>query len=199
MSQGWCHHSSPYIYPQAHLHVTTTVMNSHLFQKYLYVDSLKLTTKLHVLSCFCSHYLNGTLYPVKSVHVYFFPATCLNFPRPFTSRSCRVNEVKQTHAPPPLSPRMPPLRHTCPPFTMHAPPLSRMPPLHHTCPPSPCMPPFTTHAPPFATHAPQACTPWEQPRTPPLWTECGHTLLKILPCPNFVAGGNEPLWHSLRQ
>ena len=41
--------------------------------------------------------------------------------------------------------------------------------------------------PPQATmHAP---SPQEQPRTPPLWTECGHTLLKILPCPNFVAGG----------
>ena len=41
----------------------------------------------------------------------------------------------------------------------------------------PCMPPEQPHMPP------------EQPCMPPPWTECGHTLLKILPCPDFVAGG----------
>ena len=91
-----------------------------------------------------------------------------------------------------------------------------MPPPHsnHTRPPG-----ATTHAPWATTHAPpqeQPCMPPEQPCTPPrsnhawppspswatthaplgatmhtpLWTECGHTRLKILPCPNFVAGGN---------
>ena len=94
----------------------------------------------------------------------------------------------------------PPFTTHAPPFTTHAPPLPHMPPLHHRCAPLPCTHPFTTHplrhahppprhaCPPGSNHAP----PREQPRTPaPLWTECGHTLLKILPCPNFVAGGKK--------
>ena len=80
-------------------------------------------------------------------------------------------------------PCMPPLEQPRMPAraTMH-------PPGEQPCMPSweqPCMPPKCNHAPPRATmHAPQATT------HTPLWTECGHTLLKILPCPNFVAGGN---------
>ena len=55
------------------------------------------------------------------------------------------------------------------------PPLPCMPP-----PPRPCMPPG--HACPPATHAPHPCgqNKW-------------HTLLKILPCRNFVAGGNNTM------
>ena len=67
----------------------------------------------------------------------------------------------------------------------------------NTC--SPCTPPAThapCHAHPLATHAPlphtlpcHTCPPCHA--CPHL---CGqnsrHTLLKILPCPNFVAGGN---------
>ena len=34
------------------------------------------------------------------------------------------------------------------------------------------------------------CPPPVQPCTPPHGQNCWHTLLKILPCPNFVAGGN---------
>ena len=99
--------------------------------------------------------------------------------------------------------------HTCPPFTMHAPLSPCMPPFATHAPPSPCMPPFTMHAPlchacPLLPRMPplchtcpprHACPPREQPRIPPLWTECGHTLLKILPCPNFVAGGKYVLFY----
>ena len=85
---------------------------------------------------------------------------------------------------PPEQPCMPPQATTQPPgATTHAPPGS-----NHTCPPgrNHAHPPGATmHAPPGAT----THTPPEQPRRPPPWTECGHTLLKILPCPNFVAGG----------
>ena len=68
---------------------------------------------------------------------------------------------------------LPRSNHACPPgATMHAPPSN------HT-------PPQSNHAPPRAT----THDPPEQPHTPPpLWIEW-HTLLKILPCPNFVAGG----------
>ena len=69
-------------------------------------------------------------------------------------------------------------------------------------------PPGSNHTPPGATmhelppqsnHLSTPPTPQEQPRMPPPratthappWTECEHTLLKILPCPNFVAGGNK--------
>ena len=61
-------------------------------------------------------------------------------------------------------------------------------------PPLSCMPP-TTHAPP-AMHATPPCHAHPLPCTPPATHApllCGqntwHTLLKILPCPNFVAGG----------
>ena len=73
--------------------------------------------------------------------------------------------------------------HACPPPctppTMHA-PLPCMPP-HHTLPCHTCPPPHTL---PHATHAPpyHAC--------PSPGQNSWHRLLKILPCPNFVAGGN---------
>ena len=102
-----------------------------------------------------------------------------------------------THAPLGAAMHTPQSNHTCPPWSNHTPPGS-----NHACPP-----PQSNHAcPPGATmHAPQsnhACFPPEQPRTPqatmhaPLWTECGQTLLKILPCPNFIAGGKKwyPQW-----
>ena len=57
--------------------------------------------------------------------------------------------------------------------TMHAPPSNQ------TCPRA------TMHPPRATTHAPQATM------HATLWTKCGHMLLKILPCPNFVAGGNK--------
>ena len=60
--------------------------------------------------------------------------------------------------------------------------------------PLPCMPP-SMHAPPamhaphhthttLATHAPLPCLP-------PCGQNSWHMLLKIIPCPNFVAGGNK--------
>ena len=82
--------------------------------------------------------------------------------------------------------------HACPP-AMHA-PLPRMPPCH-ACPPA-------MHV-SLATHTPcHACStamyaPLPHTHPPPChaWSPCGqnswHTLLKILPCPNFVAGGNK--------
>ena len=95
----------------------------------------------------------------------------------------------------------------------HACPLPCMPPaMHplacttpcHTCPPLPCMPPtmqIPHHACPPATyppavHIPLPCMPSLPHITPPRHAcpPCGqnswHMLLKILPCPNFVAGGN---------
>ena len=70
--------------------------------------------------------------------------------------------------------------HACPPGSNQA------------CPPQqPHMPPrATTHAPPEQPCMPPHTPPGATTHTPP-WTECGHTLLKILPCPNFVAGGNK--------
>ena len=88
----------------------------------------------------------------------------------------------------------------CPPAT-HTPPC-------HTC-PLPCMPPAmhaprhicpTCHACPPATHATLPCMPpchispchGCPPKTPlPVGQNSPHTLLKYLPCPNFVAGGNK--------
>ena len=125
-------------------------------------------------------------------------------------------------------PCMPPC-HTCPP-AMHTPCHICPPAMHtpcHICPPATHAPP-ATHEPP-ATHVPchacplphiptcHACPPPHMPtchasphhtctpatHAPPL--PCGqnywHTLLKILPCPNFVAGGkNQYLflsWYKL--
>ena len=95
-----------------------------------------------------------------------------------------------THAPPathtPLPCMLPchacPLPHMPPLPTMHASPLC-MPLPRMSQLPLPCMPP--PHTPP-AMHAP--------PRLhmpPPCGQNSWHTLLKILPCPNFVAGGNK--------
>ena len=95
------------------------------------------------------------------------------------------------HACPPEQPRMPPRsNHACPPratmhtprATTHAPPRATM----HTPLEQPCMPPRATTPPREQPHMPRP--PREQPCMPPLWTEW-HTLLKILPYPNFVAGG----------
>ena len=100
------------------------------------------------------------------------------------------------------------ISHACPPgATTHAPEQPCTPPQQPCIPlEQPHMSPrATTHAPPRSNHAcpprsNHACplgatthTPWEQPCMTPLWTECGHMLLKILPCPNFVAGGNNSL------
>ena len=97
---------------------------------------------------------------------------------------------RSNYAHPPEQPCTPPRA------TMHAPRSNHAHPAcppwsNHACPPEqPRMPP----PPPGATmHA-----PLEQPRTPPLWTECGHTFLKILPCPNFVAGGNNEWYITTR-
>ena len=94
------------------------------------------------------------------------------------------------HPPPHIPPAMHAQHHAPP--TMHTPPTTHAPAMHaptihppcHTCPPTihvplPCTPP-TTHAP---CHAPpcHACLPCGQ--------NSWHMLLKILPCPNFVAGG----------
>ena len=101
--------------------------------------------------------------------------------------------------------------HTCP-LAMHAPPptMHPHPTTHapcHACPstvpaPLPCKTPSTTHAPPHhacplpcthpTTHAPPPCIPPCHPCPPtplPHGQNSWHMLLKILPCPNFVAGG----------
>ena len=95
------------------------------------------------------------------------------------------------HACPPEQPCTPQATHVCPP-SKHAPPQATM----HAPRERPCMPhPRSNH-----THTPreQPCTPpWEQPCMPPqeqpcmppLWTEW-QTGVKILPCPNFIVGGN---------
>ena len=57
----------------------------------------------------------------------------------------------------------------------------------------------TTHGPPAATmHAPreQPCTPPRATMHAPRGQNCWHTLLKILPCPNFVAGGKDRMCRS---
>ena len=78
----------------------------------------------------------------------------------------------------------------------HAHPLPCTPPATHAHPtmhaPSPCMSPTTHarwHADPNAMQTPPASTP-HLPRMPPPWTEW-QTPVKILPCRNFVAGGNK--------
>ena len=99
------------------------------------------------------------------------PRATTHAPYPQSNHACLP--PGSNHACPPEQPRMPPWG-----ATMHPPP----PPEQPCMPPpeQPCMSPPSNHAcPPGSNHA---CLP--------LWTECGHTLLKILPCPNFVAGGN---------
>ena len=100
------------------------------------------------------------------------------------------------HAPLPCMPCLPcmcpchacplpcmPSCHACPPAAMHAP--------CHTC-PLPCMPPQLSRMPP-AMYTPYHAHPL--PCMPPAMhaPHCGqnswHTLLKILPCPHFIAGG----------
>ena len=121
-----------------------------------------------------------------------------------TARSLTVSRISlyPMHAPQ-SNHAHPPSNHACPPQSNHAhpppgsnhacPPCDQphmLPRSNHACPPreQPCMPPGSNHTCP--TPQEQPCTPpLEQPHMPPLWTECGHTLLKILPCPNFVAGG----------
>ena len=93
----------------------------------------------------------------------------------------------------------PPATHPLPcmphPFC-HAHPLPCMPPAIHA--PLPCMPP--RHACPHHTHT----HPWTPPAThtpchacpPPPGQNSWHTLLKILPCPNFIAGGNNQIYYD---
>ena len=73
--------------------------------------------------------------------------------------------------------------HACPPAThaptMHTPCHTHYHPPPHMPPPQPHMPPLP-HMPPTAMH------------TPPRGQNSWHTRLKILPCPNIVAGGNKP-------
>ena len=82
-----------------------------------------------------------------------------------------------THTP--KKPHMLPHNHACPPATTQPPP-----PPQHACPWQACTPPATMHAPP-GYHACPAC--------PPCGQNSWHTLLKILPCPNFVAGGKNEM------
>ena len=77
----------------------------------------------------------------------------------------------------------------------------------HACPP----PPGSNHAYPSPRQQPRMpppeqprTPPQEQPRmpppeqrrTPPCGQNCWHTLLKILPCPNFVAGGKKHIYRN---
>ena len=107
-------------------------------------------------------------------------------------------------------PHMPPC-HACPP-AMHTP--------CHACPPpcTPCHVPLLPHTPPMhaplgmhvptthttpATHAPLPHIPCCHAHPPAMHAppHCGqnswHTLLKILPCPNFVAGGKKHLHRQI--
>ena len=114
--------------------------------------------------------------------------------------------LEQQHMPPhchptPQSNNMPPQEQPCTPAqgaTMHVPPgVTMHAPLVATthAPPGeqPHTPPESNHAslPGATTQPPQATT-----HAPP-WTECGHTLLKILPCPNFIVGGNYHQYRSV--
>ena len=106
---------------------------------------------------------------------------CLVVSHACPPRSNHAHPPGSNHAPP-EQPRMPPRsNHTHPPQSNHAclppPEQPRMPPLeqpHMPPPEQPCMPPP------------------EQPCMPPLKTEW-QTGVKILPCPNFVAGGKNRL------
>ena len=153
---------------------------------------------------YCARFLVSKVIRVKQNQ------TRMHSSRMRTARSLTVSRISlyPMHAPP-EQPCTPPKQPCMPPrATMHTPPGS-----NHACPPcdQPHMPPreqphmlprsnhacplgsnhacplgATTHAlPPKSnhTHPPGATI-----HAPP-WTECGHTLLKILPCPNFVAGG----------
>ena len=73
--------------------------------------------------------------------------------------------------------------HTCLPPGMR--PTTHSP--YHACPQS-CMPPIM-HAPHHS--CPLPCYPLCHASPPPRWQNSWHTLVKILPCHNFVAGGNE--------
>ena len=89
-----------------------------------------------------------------------------------------------THIPLPCMP---------PPPAMDA-PLPHMPP-YHAC-PLPCMPLHHTHTHIPTMHAPHHTCPSSMhtppPHMPPPCEQNSwHTLLKILPCPNFVAGGKK--------
>ena len=116
--------------------------------------------------------------------------------RMHSSRMCTAHSLTVSHS----------IFHPCPPPAMHAPchacpPATHVPPaMHtpcHTCPPCHACP---HHAWPPAMHTPFLACPL--PHMPPCHAcppamhalpHCGqnswHTLLKILPCPNFVAGG----------
>ena len=127
---------------------------------------------------------------------------------------------EQPHTPPGSNHTCPPEQPCMPPWSNHAHPQEQpcTPQSNHTCPSwsnhtctsweQPCTPQKQPHMPPRSNHI---CSP-EQPCTPPratmymppratmhtpLWTECGHMLLKILPCPNFVAGSNKELFVDL--
>ena len=71
--------------------------------------------------------------------------------------------------------------------------------LKQECIPVGCVPPVhwsylivsAMHAPP-----PSHARPHPLPRTPPCGQNSWPTLLEILPCPNFVAGGNNCQWYT---
>ena len=95
-------------------------------------------------------------------------------------------------------PCMPPGTHI--PLAMHAPCHSHPPTMHAPCHahPLPCMPPVMHTTP--AMHTPHTNPlQWMTPamhippamHAPPCRQNSWHMLLKILPCPNFVAGGNK--------
>ena len=71
---------------------------------------------------------------------------------------------------------------------------------YHACPPSHVCPP-SMHVSCHAHPSPPPLTPPLPHTSPamhasPCWQNSWHTLLKILPCPNFVAGGNNHVTHS---
>ena len=127
-----------------------------------------------------------------SCHTCPSPAIHASLPQPprHTCSPCHACPPA-IHAPMPC---MPPY-HTCPPAT-HI-PLPHMLPCH-ACPPAmhaSChVYPPATHAPlphtPPATHAPLPC--WHA--CPPCGQNSWHTLVKTLPCLNFVAGGKKIVW-----
>ena len=101
-----------------------------------------------------------------------------------TTRSltiCHTCPMPATHAAPAM--HAPPPRHTQSP-AMYAPP---HPSPCHAC-PLPHTPP-TTHAPPTTHPSSHHAHTLHHP-CPSCGQNSWHALLKILPCPNFVAGGN---------
>ena len=146
---------------------------------------------------------------IRAFHV----LTRMHSSRMHTAHSFTVCHTRPPHACNPSLPRMSPTIHTlCHTSSLphilpatHAPYLPRMPPTtHSTLPchahPVPCIP-HAMHAPchacPPATHTPCTACPYTM-QTPchahPLPVDrilSWHTLLKMLPCHNFVAGGNK--------